>query len=90
MDEKKTIWVVKYCLTQGIFSVEAKINPENGIASDQERFTSRYHLRKKGVSDYYLTEQEAIDAAETMRKAKIASLKKQIAKLEKMDFTKKG
>lgn len=83
------VWITKYALTRGI----------EEITSDD---VSRMLIKKNGdlvmygksgmfpvsysPDNYSLDKQSAIKKAEEMRQKKIASLKKQIEKLEKMRF----
>ena len=53
------------------------------ILNDNFSWPVYYVIGKK----LFLTEDDALAAAETARKKKIASLRKQIEKLEKMSFT---
>lgn len=79
----KHCYVTKYALTKGIEKCEASAIP----SSDR-------YLRAKGYSctflkkgkDVFETPEEAVAYAMSARDRKIASLRKQIAKLEKMTF----
>lgn len=81
------VWITKYALTKGIIEAETdKISNDGychaywidnaGYKSDS-LFNSRYFEQNK---------ESAIANAEETRQKKIASLKKQIEKLEKMKF----
>jgi len=80
-------WLTKKALTQGIACVRAQIE------SDWPRIVV-YRLLGSSMDEYaygegrdwHRTKEGAIARAEVMRKAKIASLKRQIAKLEKLNF----
>lgn len=79
--EKATVWVTKYALTIGIFE-------KFGETLSEEQFEvfdhgCYYYLHKH---EWHRTKEEAIARAEQMRKAKIASLKKQLEKLENLHF----
>lgn len=79
MDEKKAImWVSRYALSNG------KVSQREGRISDHW-FVLNYQYLRIGVDAHY-TESEAINAAEQRRVKKVASLRKQIAKFEKMSF----
>lgn len=82
MATKTKVWISKYALTGGITEHMAEI--KNGAAHPGAPFMSfiGFTLRKEA----HLTREEAIKAAEAMRKKKLAALKKQIAKLETMEF----
>lgn len=77
-----TIFITKYALSGGVklADLHRPIDP-NGYASTTEKWGGFY---SKG--DYRLTWPEALADCEAKRAAKIASLKKQIVKLEKMKF----
>ena len=77
-----TAWVTKYALTCGIKQMEVEDwhDARPGMVLNTKTITT-YH-----VPDWHRTEAEAKARAEEMRAAKIASLRKQIAKLEAMEF----
>lgn len=85
MDKKMiTGYITRYALTVGIIKREGEIADSGSFHyKDPEEWgiSSIWH------TDFRLTESEALARAEDMRKKKIASLKKQIAKLEAMIFT---
>ena len=82
MNEPKTYWLAKYSLTGGIkeLSHVARVS-DNGYIYLQGTWEI-YKIGKEVFENRY----EAVAAAETMRLKKIASLKKQLAKLEKLKF----
>lgn len=72
-------YITKYALTKGIIEIENPEFYENYIViSNIEPLINPV--------DWFRTKQEAINRAEEMRVNKIASLRKQIAKLESMKF----
>jgi hypothetical protein len=80
-------WVTKYALTQGIQEVEAK-DPADGntpsmlvVKTDGCFGTQGYHGEGK---EWHRSPESAQKRANEMVKAKIASLKKSLAKFEKM------
>lgn len=83
------VFITKYALTSGIEEAEldVKENPEH--------FKKSCYGKWKGWTqgfyndDFHLTKEEALIDAEKRRKKKIESLKRQIAKLEKLSFTDK-
>lgn len=83
MKDKEPIkaWVTKYALTEGIQEVEGEVchNVSSGMLSWGKYGTA--HGR-----DWHRTREEAVKRAEEMRVAKIASLKRSIAKLEAIKF----
>jgi hypothetical protein len=82
-----TFWISKYALSQGIYSVESDKIFEGTMLcvqpKDQLGYTAHYHGEGR---DWHRTKDGAIARAEQMRVAKIAALKKQIAKLESTSF----
>lgn len=81
------VWITKYALTKGIIEAET-----DKISNDG--FCHAYWIDKNGYKcnsffhpKYFEKDKEsAVSKAEEMRQKKIASLKKQIEKLEKMKF----
>ena len=78
------IWVTKYALTTGIFSEMAELDDE--MASTPHNYETGEYANSFFGNDWHKTEEAAKARAEEMRLKKIASLKKQIQKLEKMTF----
>lgn len=78
-EPKVTMWISKYALSKG------RISAEIGTVSDLH-FKVGWHGFYVIGRDAHSTRDAALEAAEAMRIKKIASLKKQIAKLEKMKF----
>lgn len=84
----KTVWVTKYALTRGI--------EECTLVEFREMFSSRFAVvRWPGFEtggtvlancDYRLCREAALTRANEMKAAKIASLKRQIEKLEALEF----
>jgi len=91
MKEKLTkIWVTKYALTTGIFEVEAEVEKREkrneGMAVVPNDFKSGTYPRYFHGKEWHLTKESAMKQAEEMRTKKIASLQKQIGKLENLKF----
>lgn len=78
-------WVTKYALTEGIEFVEAELcaNISETMISYGSNGYSAQHAHAK---DWHRTPEAALARAEEMRKAKIYSVKKRLAKLENMKF----
>jgi hypothetical protein len=74
------VFVTKYALSAGIEEVRAEVT-DNGYAY-RNGWRQQY-----SPGDWHRTRAGAVKAAEAMRAKKIASLKKQIAKLEKLTFS---
>ena len=77
------VWISKYALSEGVFELCAETTSVEGMISDPINRCRMFHDEGK---DWHRTREGAIAKAEQMRLAKIASLKKQIAKLEKLKF----
>jgi len=82
--ERITAWVTKYALTDGIEIVSAEhcSDINDGMIS----YGNGYSAQTAHGKDWHITREAAIARAEEMRKAKIASLKRSICKLESMTF----
>jgi hypothetical protein len=80
-------FITKYALSDGIEEIEfdPKCVNSDGRISRIDSDPWRHHFYNK--NDYRTTKTAAIVRANQMREAKITSLKKQIAKLDKMKFT---
>ncbi len=83
-DSDCSVWVTKYALTRGIIKTHARYCREGMIAFRIEGSASSYVFAHR--KDWHHTRTSAIARAEEMRKGKIASLKRQIASLEKRAF----
>lgn len=69
----ETIWVTKYALTRGVQKFESAQMIANGAVVGDTYF-------RKG--EYYLSEQDAKERAETLRKARIAALLRELERLQ--------
>jgi hypothetical protein len=74
------VFITKYALSQGIIESEARLTSIANMIDAGKR--GYFH---KG--EWFTTREEAEANAEHRRAKKIASLKKQIAKLEALSFT---
>ena len=83
VQEGQTLWLTKYALTDGIEEViSCDADTGRGYVFLSGRSWSSYKLGR----DVHLTHEGAVRAAEAMRKKKIASLRKQVEKLEALKF----
>lgn len=84
-DEFITGWVTKYALTSGIQKMDLEVchSVSSNMAKSSGRHLSHFHGEGR---HWHRTLESAVKRAEEMRWAKIASLKKSIARLEKMKF----
>lgn len=76
------VWISKYALSKGIYAEEVSEEREGVVRSSDWAW-----LYVEG-KQWHRTPEDALRRAEEMRVAKLASLRKQIAKVEKMDFAK--
>lgn len=81
MPEKTKVYITNYALTDGIKEYPAELT-EPGTALVVTKYNT-WHFPK---GKYFLTLEDAKKDAEKIRLKKIDSLKKQIEKLEKMEF----
>lgn len=79
----------KYALTDGIKEEEGTAVKESTGDTVYAKLDEYYSLFPIGKHAHE-TREAAVEAAETMRKRKIASLQKQIAKIEELDFSKEA
>ena len=81
------IWNTKYALSSGITTHEVEepnpTTPNLVVVEEANRFTLYLHGEGR---DWHRTKESAVAKADDMRKRKIASLKKQIEKLEKLTW----
>lgn len=77
------VFITKHALTRGIKEIEAEVIKLDYHNAEYVRYDYRcFYIG----SNAFLNKADAIKKAEDMRKKKIASLKKQISKLEKITF----
>lgn len=79
------VWITKYALTAGIMEVDAEFCKSMSTMVSYRPEGASYDQYAHG-DDWHTDLDSAKAKAEQMRQAKIASLKKQIAKLEKLEF----
>lgn len=76
------VWVTKNALTRGIEVVTAEVFEESGmIAVYEDRYAYYVH-----GNDWHKTPEAAVARAQEMRDARIKSLQRSIAKMEKLKF----
>lgn len=80
MNDTKTVYVTKYALSAGIQEVEVRRSSVEGLV------VSRRGMFFKDGSECFASREEALKDAEVRRKKKIMSLRKQIKKLEGVEF----
>lgn len=79
------VWITKYALTSGIMEVEAEFCASMSTMVVYRAAGEEFDQFAHG-NDWHTAIESAKFKAKQMRQAKIASLKKQIAKLEKLEF----
>ena len=78
------VWITKYALTRGIIEADGKLTSSDFVSILNQDLSLPTHWFYKG--EWFSDKESAIHKAEEMRQKKIASLKKQIEKLERMRF----
>ena len=79
------VWTTKYALTAGVEVVNVGEEDRDGYVYTE--FDSGGCIQYRLGKDAFKTKREALENAEQRRTKKIASLKKQIKKLEEKEFT---
>jgi hypothetical protein len=83
------VFITKYALTDGIQEINEAMH-DVGISDRMVSYVIDGAFASQTVCvhkpDWHLTKAEAVERAQAMRVAKIASLRKSIAKLEKLTF----
>lgn len=74
------IWISKYALTEGLIEKEAV-----DVGDSMMQVGTMQYLFGEG-REWHRTRESAAARAEVMRKAKIVSMRKQLARLEAMRF----
>ena len=85
------VWITKYALTQGVEEIDSNQVKEfemtdTGYLCFRRNGKYSYTTELYSQKEWHRTKEFAIQKAEEMRQKKIASLKKQIEKLERMRF----
>ena len=83
--ETFTAWITKYALTDGIEVVEAELCSDISGTMISYSASTSIRLHAHG-NDWHRTPEAALKRAEEMRIAKLALLKKNMAKIERMTF----
>ena len=78
------VWITKYALTKGIIEADGELTSSDSVSILSRDLSLPTHWFYKG--DWFSDKESAIQKAEEMRQKKIASLKKQIEKLERVRF----
>lgn len=76
------VWVTKFALTQGIFKCKADVTIHDDIIKHKGADVPTYYHKPY----WHLTEKEAQEHARRLKERKIKNLRKQIDKIEKMEF----
>lgn len=78
--ETEPIWITKYALSKGIYTDYLKVKGDSAYG---KWLNDCFHGEGR---EWCRTKESAVKRAEEMRTKRIASLRKQIEKLEKMRF----
>ena len=78
------VWITKYALTKGVIEADGELTSSDSVSILNRDLSLSTHWFYKG--DWFSDKESAIQKAEEMRQKKIASLKKQIEKLDRMRF----
>ena len=81
--EKSKAYVTKFALTKGIMHLDGEIETSGGGPAS---FRANGDYVSFYRNDWHKTLEAAVVQAEKMRKTKLESLRKQIVKLESMEF----
>lgn len=76
------VYVTKYALTQGILELEGSVDEEHSTMFVVPGAFRRYYHKPF----WHETREDAVKHADTLKASKIASIKKQIKKLEELKF----
>lgn len=79
------IYVTKYALTSGIFSVDGDINEDGTMASYKK--SSTWFTEYVHGNDFHLTKESALSRAEEMRITKLQSLDAKAKQISAMKFS---
>lgn len=85
MTEYFKAYVTKYALTDGIVIVDAEAS-ENSIGMISYKKPDHWGTMFAHGKDWHRTEEQALARAEEMRKKKIVSLEKSIAKMRSIEI----
>lgn len=80
------VWVTKYALTIGIMELDAEATSQSGrlaVRRSRNSYPQYYYGEGK---EWHRSKDAAIARANTMRAAKIKSVKKQLERLEALEF----
>ena len=81
-DEIVERWISKYAISQGVFKETGHLHADGYFHYN----TGKYHTSAVHPKYNHVTREEAVAVAEVMRIRKLASLRKQIVKLEAVEF----
>ena len=80
------IWITKYALTKGILCVDAEEGYDaSSMMIYEDEIGHRTYVHGEG-REWHMTLDSAVTKANDMKCAKINSLKKQLKKLEALEF----
>ena len=77
------VYITKYALTKGIYVVEGEISQHNDMFCQNADYPQYFHK-----PDWHEDWDDALKQASLMKDKKIKSIKKQLSKLENLEFHK--
>ena len=83
-NENVRVWITKYALSDGILVVDGTVH--HSTSSTMLTWGGEFNSRYAHGNEWHRTQEAAIARAEEMRKAKIASLRRRIEKMEALQF----
>ena len=83
MDERITVYVTKYALTQGLFKTEATKTHDHTMIEVKGTGIARIYYHG---NDWHLEKEEAIKHCEKLREKEILKLERKIKKLKEKKF----
>ena len=79
------IYWTKYCLTSGIIELDVNQTEWDKSIYESDEYRSVY-FSENNKKDWYKTKDEALEHSELMRGRKITSIRKQLEKIENVNF----
>lgn len=80
----QTIYVTKYALTQGILEFQAEVKAGMALVTNSAGYKQYYHCLNR---DWHQTRERALKYVEEMKTLKVASLERQIKRIQALTFT---
>ena len=81
------VWITKYAMSSGVFTAEAEETSIKGVCAVRPKESSSSLTAYYHGNDWHTNEAKAVIRFNQMKQKKIASLKKQLAKVEALTFS---